>query len=111
MAQMGKLIEESMQSGILVATGGLMPIAKGGAWIQRAGDEVTVTDGPFAETKEVSGGFAILEARSREDAIEITRRFLKVAGDGLTELHQIMGPEDVPPSCADPAQAVAVMDT
>jgi hypothetical protein len=94
MAAMGKLIEESMKAGILVATGGLQPLAKGGARVKRSGNEITAIDGPFSETKEVVGGFAILEAKSKEEVIDITKRFLKVAGDGECELHQIM---DGPP--------------
>ncbi|MGO4879414.1 MAG: YciI family protein [Bryobacteraceae bacterium] len=92
MAAMANLIEESMKSGILLATGGLMPVAQGGARVRRTGDRIAVVDGPFVETKEVTGGFAILQANSREEVIEMTKRFLKVAGDGEAELHQIMEP-------------------
>ena len=65
MAEMGKLIEESMKSGELVSTGGLLPISKGGARVRRTGSEISVIDGPFTEAKEVVGGFAILEAKSQ----------------------------------------------
>jgi hypothetical protein len=92
MAEMGKLIEESMKTGALVITGGLGPLSKGGARIRRAGGEISVVDGPYTEAKEVIAGFAILEAKSRDEAIEMTRRFLKIAGDGECELHQIMDP-------------------
>jgi hypothetical protein len=92
MAEMGKLIEESMKAGTLLLTGGLLPISKGGARVRVSGGEISVLDGPFAEAKELIGGFAVIEAKSKEDAIEMTRRFLKVAGDGETELHQIMEP-------------------
>ena len=51
-----------------------------------------MVDGPFVETKEVTGGFAILQANSREEVIEMTKRFLKVAGDGEARLRQIMEP-------------------
>ena len=91
-AEMGKLIEESIKSGVLLATGGLMPVAKGGARIRRTGDNIAVLDGPFAETREFTGGFAILQAQSREEAIEVTRTFLKIAGDGEAELHEIQEP-------------------
>jgi len=96
MAEMGNLIEESMRSGALLATGGLVPMAKGGARVRRAADEITVTDGPFVETKELSGGFAILQAKSKEEVIEMTRKFLKTAGDGACDLYQIM---DQPGEC------------
>jgi hypothetical protein len=88
MAEMGKLMEETTKSGALVLTGGILPVAKGGARVRISGGEITV-DGPFTETKEIVGGFAIMEAKSREEAIEMVRSFLKIAGDGESELHQI----------------------
>jgi hypothetical protein len=91
MAEMGKLMEETTKSGTLVLTGGIQPISKGGARIRAKGGEITV-DGPFTETKEIVGGFAILEAKSREEAIEMVTRFLKIAGDGESELHYIQEP-------------------
>jgi hypothetical protein len=53
---------------------------------------VTVIDGPFAETKEVIGGFALLEAKSKEEAIELVKQFLHTAGDGECELRQLYEP-------------------
>jgi hypothetical protein len=90
-AAMEKLIAESMKSGELIATEGCLPSAKG-ARVRRAGGKVTVTDGPFTESKEVVGGFALLEAPSKEAAIEMTRRFLDIAGDGECEIRQIFEP-------------------
>jgi hypothetical protein len=87
---MGKLIEESMKSGALLATGGLAPMAKCGARIRRAADEITVIDGPFVEAKELSGGFAIMQAESKEDVIDMVKNFMKIAGDGDCDVHQIM---------------------
>jgi hypothetical protein len=55
---------------------------------------VSVTDGPFTETKEVIGGLAILQAASKAEAIELTRQFLNVAGDGECELRQLYDAED-----------------
>jgi hypothetical protein len=89
MGAMGKLVEETTKSGALILTGGIQPIAKGGARIRSSAGEITV-DGPFTETKEIVGGFALLEADSREEAIQLVREFLKIAGDGECELHQIM---------------------
>jgi hypothetical protein len=57
-----------------------------------AGDEVTVTDGPFTEAKEAIGGFALIEVRSKEEAIELGRRFRKIVGDGESLIHQVYGP-------------------
>jgi hypothetical protein len=88
MAEMGKLIEETTKSGALLLTGGIMPTSKGGARVRATAGEITV-DGPFTETKELVGGFALMEAKSREEAIAMVTRFLKIAGDGECELHQI----------------------
>jgi len=80
MAEMGKLMEEATREGWLVATAGLRPTGEGKRMRWNRG-KVTKTDGPFTETKEVIGGYAVLEAKSKQDAIELTRRFLKVHGD------------------------------
>src|SRR5687768_3339330 len=88
MARMGRLIEDSIKAGTLIATEGCLPTGLG-ARVRRSGRGVTVTDGPFTESKEVIAGFAILEAASKEHAIELTRQFLDVAGDGECELRQI----------------------
>ncbi len=92
MAEMGKFIEESKKSGELLATGGLLPISKGGACVRSSGGKITVTDGPFTEAKELIAGFALLELKSKEEAIESCKRFLKVAGDGESVIYQIMEP-------------------
>jgi hypothetical protein len=88
MVAMGKLIEEGMKSGWLLATEGCLPTSLG-ARVRRSGTKINVTDGPFTEAKEVVGGFAILKANSKQDAIELARKFLQVAGEGECELRQI----------------------
>jgi len=88
MAKMGKLVEEGMKAGWLLATEGCLPTALG-ARVRNSNGKVTVTDGPFAEAKEVVGGFAILRANSKEEAIQVARDFLQVAGEGECELRQI----------------------
>jgi hypothetical protein len=88
MATMGKLIEEGMKAGWLLGTEGCLPSSLG-ARVRRAAGNVTVTDGPFTESKELVGGFAILKADSKQEAIELARRFLGVAGDGECELRQL----------------------
>jgi hypothetical protein len=93
MAAMGKLIEEMAKAGVLLATEGCLPSAKG-ARVRRSGGKVTVTDGPFTESKELIAGFALLEAKSKDEAIELTKRFLEVAGDGECEVRQIAAAED-----------------
>ena len=74
---------------------GLRPTSEG-VRVKLRGGKLSVVDGPFIETKEVIGGYAILEAASNDDAIELTRRFLKVHGDDWDiecELLQLDGPE------------------
>jgi hypothetical protein len=88
MERMGALIDEAMKAGWLISTEGCLPSALG-ARVSRRKGQVTVTDGPFSEAKEVVGGFAILEADSREHAVELCRKFLEVAGDGECELRQL----------------------
>jgi hypothetical protein len=88
MASMGKLIEEGMKAGWLVAVEGCMPSATG-ARVRKSNGKLSVTDGPFAETKELIGGLAILQANSKEHAIELTKYFLGHAEDGECELRQL----------------------
>jgi hypothetical protein len=95
MAAMGKLIDEGMKAGWLVATEGCLPSALG-ARVRRDRSKISVTDGPFTESKEVVGGFAILKADSKEEAIELAKDFLKVAGEGECEIRQIYEPGDAP---------------
>jgi hypothetical protein len=93
MDQMNKLVEESMKSGELVATGGLTPLHQGARLVQTAG-KITITDGPYIESTEIIGGFAILEVPSKEAAIESSKRFLKVAGDGQVTIRPLMSEAD-----------------
>ena len=89
MAKMGKLIEDEMKAGTLLATEGCLPTALG-ARVRISGGKLTVTDGPFTEAKEIVGGFALLRANSKQEAIEIVKNFLQVAGhDGECELRQV----------------------
>jgi hypothetical protein len=95
MQDMGKLIDEMTREGTLVHTAGLRP-TKEGMRVRLRGGKLSTTDGPFTETKEVIGGFAILEAKSMQEALELTRRFLKIQGAGWDiecEVRQMDGPE------------------
>ena len=66
-------------------------VRSGASWarVRRTGEKVVVMDGPFIESKEVVGGFALLQANSKAEAIELTKQFLAVAGDGECELRQL----------------------
>jgi hypothetical protein len=88
MARMGKLVGEGMKAGWLLSTEGCLPTNLG-ARVRSSNGNVTVTDGPFTEAKEVVGGFALLKANSKAEAIQLTKDFLKVAGDGECELRQL----------------------
>jgi hypothetical protein len=88
MARMGKLVEDGMKAGYLLGVEGCLPSATG-ARVRRTNGKLTVTDGPFTESKEVIGGFALLQAGSKEEAVELVKQFLHAAGDGECELRQI----------------------
>lgn len=77
-----KLAEESFKSGVMVEMGGLLPTAMG-ARVRVSGGQLTVVDGPFTEIKELIGGYAILNVKSKEEAIEHTRRFMQLHVDVL----------------------------
>lgn len=81
---MGKFVEKSLKDGTLVDTGGLLP-SKDGLRVRLESGKITVTDGPFSESKEVIGGWAILKADSKADAIRIATEFM--------ELHRKHWPE------------------
>ena len=84
MAAMGEFVQRSLRDGTLVETGGLLP-SKDGLRVRLAGGKLTVTDGPFSESKEVIGGWAILNASSRAEAVRIATEFM--------ELHRTHWPE------------------
>lgn len=95
MQEMGKLMEEMTRDGTLVTTAGLRP-TKEGVRVRSRHGKLSRVDGPFTETKEVIGGYAVLEARSLKHAIELTERFLAVHGDEWDlecEVRPLDGPE------------------
>ena len=85
MQAMGAFIDEMAKSGALLATDGLQSSSKG-ARVRIDKGKFTVIDGPFTETKELVGGFAIVQAKSKAEAIEMAKRFLKVVGEGESEI-------------------------
>jgi len=99
MVAMGRLNQESTAAGIFVTGGGLLPSAHGHK-LRMVGGKVAVTDGPFAETKEVIGGFAILNYASHAEAIEGARRVLQIhAEHGYPELEIELRPMMEPGEC------------
>ncbi|HEX7113034.1 MAG TPA: YciI family protein [Mizugakiibacter sp.] len=80
MADMGRLMEEMTREGTLIDTAGLRPTTEGKR-VRLRGGRLSVTDGPFTEAKEVIGGYAILQADSMAQAVELTKRFLALHGD------------------------------
>jgi hypothetical protein len=83
MDAMGEFVTEGLKSGILKDTAGLKPTAEGFR-VRSSGNRLKVTDGPFTETKEVVGGYAMVEVASKEEALEIARQFM--------ELHRVHWP-------------------
>jgi hypothetical protein len=81
MEEMEKLLEEATAAGVLVATGGLAPTSMG-AKITLKDGEYTVVDGPFTEAKEIIGGWALMECRDLAEAVEWSKRFVAVVGEG-----------------------------
>jgi hypothetical protein len=100
-AAIGKLSEEMTKAGVLLQSGGLLPSAKG-ARVRVSGGKMTVTDGPFAETKELIGGVAILEAAWKEEAIRLGKEFMQLHVEVLGQSYE--GTLEVRPMF-DPASA------
>lgn len=91
MAEMGQFIGEAMQAGVLVATGALQ---EQGTRLKLANGKFTVTDGPFIELKELTAGFAVINVASLEEAVEWSKRFRSIVGDGESEIVPLFGPHD-----------------
>lgn len=89
-AEMMKFLEEQKKAGVLLDTGGLLPISQGGALISCNNGEFTVLDGPYTESKELMVGYALIQVNSLEEAIKTSRRFYAIVGDGDGEIRQVM---------------------
>ncbi len=89
-AKMGVFIEEATKAGVLLATGGLGPVEEA-VKVRYADGQFTVLDGPFAEAKELVGGWALMETRDKDEAVEWTKRFLTIAGGGESTIRQVYG--------------------
>jgi hypothetical protein len=107
---MGKFNEELIKSGIMLAGDGLQPSSKG-ARVYLSGEKRTVVDGPFSETKELVGGFWILDVKSKEEAIEWARRCPNPTGEGETqiEIRQMFDAADFAPVLAKTPEGRKVM--
>ncbi|MEV5575545.1 YciI family protein [Spirillospora sp. NPDC052269] len=92
-AEMGAFIAEMSRSGVLLATGGLDPHA---THIVAKDGKAEVVDGPFSESKEFVAGFALIEARTEEEAIELSRRFWAIVRSGRGTIQRVYGPEEAP---------------
>jgi hypothetical protein len=88
--EMGRFVEEAVKAGVIVATGGIAPTSEG-AKIALKDGEFTVVDGPFAEAKELVGGWALLECRDKAEAIEWSKRFISVLGEGEVRVRPVYG--------------------
>ena len=86
MAAVGGMAQELMQKGVLVEMGGLLPSSKG-TRMRLANGTLTVTDGPFTESKELVGGYAVFNVQSRAEVIELCRRFMGLHADFLGPGH------------------------
>ncbi|QIF03143.1 YciI family protein [Roseimicrobium sp. ORNL1] len=94
MAPMGKFNDEMEAAGVLLTVDGLHPLSRG-ARVTFPGGNATVTDGPFIETKEVVGGFWIIQVKSKQEAVDWARRCPALNGD-VIELREIWEMEDLP---------------
>jgi hypothetical protein len=92
MEDMGRFVEEATKAGVVVATGGIGPTAMG-AKISLKDGEFTVLDGPFAEAKELVGGWCLMECRDLAEAVEWSKRFVSVLGEGEVRVRPVFGPE------------------
>ena len=97
MDAIGKIAAEETKAGTMLGTGGLLPTATGAA-VRLAKGQITVTDGPFTEAKEVVGGYAIFELKSKEEAVASATRFMDLhkkhwpGWEGVTEVRQMFDP-------------------
>ena len=102
LAAIGKLSHDMVEAGVLLETGGLLPSSRG-ARVRASGGKLSVTDGPFTETKELVGGYAIVQAQSRDEAVELGKQFMEVhvtvlgsSYNGECEIRQLFDAGDCP---------------
>ena len=88
MEEMGAFVEEATKAGALLATGGVGPLDTA-VKVAYDGKDFTVKDGPFTETKELIGGWALIECRDQDEAVEWARRFLAIVGEGESTIRRV----------------------
>ena len=93
MAEMGKLIEDGFRDGTLIATGALDPYV---TKIDHADGSFTLVDGPFTEAKEQVVGWALVEVATKEQAIELSKKFWRIVGDGTGLIQRVLDPGQQP---------------
>ena len=97
MAEIGAYADKNIKAGIVLMTGGLVRPTHG-TQVKCERGKFSVTDGPFAETKELIDGFALVKVGSKEEAIAIASEFMEIAGDGTGEVLQVFDQADGPPA-------------
>ncbi len=90
-----RMVGEAVQQGVLLAGEGVHASSKG-ARLSHVGGKFTVTDGPFAEAKELIAGFVIVDLPSKQDAIEWAKRYAEVLGEVEIEIRQVVEAADLP---------------
>jgi hypothetical protein len=104
MEAIGKISEDAAKNGALLEAGGLAPTALSNR-VRVSNGKVVVLDGPFAETKEVVGGYAVFEVSSKQEILDATIKFMELhrehwpGWEGETEIRQVFGPEDFEAAC------------
>ncbi len=96
MMALGAYTEKNVKAGVVVLTGGLVRPSKG-IQVKTEKGKFSFTDGPFAESKELIDGFAVIEVKSKEEAIAVAKEFMAIAGDGTGEILQMFDPGPPPP--------------
>lgn len=107
--EMGKFMEEVTKAGVLLASDGLKPSSQAKR-VRASEGKVTVTDGPFTETKELIASYALFDVKSMEEAVEWTTRFLKILGEGECLIYPVFEASDFPPELFSPEEAAREED-
>jgi hypothetical protein len=97
-AKIERYTKEMIERGVVLMTGGLVRPSQG-IKVRLTGEQFSATDGPYAETKELIDGFALIQAASKEEAIQHARAFMLLAGDGEGEILQVFDGGEPSPHC------------